>query len=356
MEKTKIDISNNKSKEKKKNIPSIIFIRACSCLGIVTYHYFEHANGNYKIYFRTANSNIGLLFVTMFFCISGTVHFYNYPKIKSIKIFFYKKWKFILVSYYICNFYFYIAISLISHNLVYKGPWIKLVVNLMGLDGYLLYGYKFNVFNLAGIGEWFLGAIIIIYIIYPILSLLMNINIFIINYIIIINYYIMYKTNFYAKVLYERNFFTCLYSFYFGMLVIKFKRFFMKNTIVLILSLFLSILFFLFQISNTIFLISQLHGFVLYIVLLKVGEFIMNTKYSSIFYTISGLSYSIFLYHHRIIRDILSIYNPIKLNSHLSLLFTTIIIILFFAKMHSNNVDYIIKSKIFVILDRIFLN
>ena len=184
----------------------------------------------------------------------------------------------------------------------------------------------------------------------------MNINIFIINYIIIINYYIMYKTNFYAKVLYERNFFTCLYSFYFGMLVIKFKRFFMKNTIVLILSLFLSILFFLFQISNTIFLISQLHGFVLYIVLLKLGEFIMNTKYSSIFYTISGLSYSIFLYHHRIIRDILSIYNPIKLNSHLSLLFTTIIIILFFAKMHSNNVDYIIKSKIFVILDRIFLN
>ena len=70
---------------KKKNIPSIIFARACCCLGIVIYHYFEHANGHYKKYFRTANSNIGLLFVTIFFCISGTVHYYNYPKMNYIK-------------------------------------------------------------------------------------------------------------------------------------------------------------------------------------------------------------------------------------------------------------------------------
>ena len=258
MELIQKEISNYKIKNKKKNIKSIIFIRACCCLGIVIYHYFEHANGNYKSYFRTANSNIGLLFVTIFFCISGTVHYYNYPKINSIKIYYYKRWKSILISYYICNFYFYITISLISHKLIYKGPWIKLFFNLIGLDGYLYYGYKFPVFNLSGIGEWFLGAIIIIYILYPILSLLMHINIFIINYIILINYYLMYRTNFYSRVIDERNFFTCLNSFYFGMLVIKYKSFFIENIVVFIFSFVLSIIFFIVKISNTFFLISQL--------------------------------------------------------------------------------------------------
>ena len=167
----------------KKNITSIVFTRACSCLGIIIYHYFAHANGNYISYFRTANSNIGLLFVTIFFCISGTVHYYNYPKIFSIKIYYYKKWKYILFPYYICNIYLFILFSLVSKKFIYKGPWNKIILNLFGLDGYLRYSYKLNVYNFAGIGEWFLGALIIIYILYPLLALLMNINIFIINYI-----------------------------------------------------------------------------------------------------------------------------------------------------------------------------
>ena len=109
------DISSNN----KKNIASLIFVRACCCLGIVIYHYFEHAKGNYKSYFRTANSNIGLMFVTSFFSISGTVLYYNYPKVNSIKKFYYKRWKSLLISYNICIFLFYITISLIRHKLIY---------------------------------------------------------------------------------------------------------------------------------------------------------------------------------------------------------------------------------------------
>ena len=175
----------------------------------------------------------------------------------------------------ICNFLFFISISLIRHRLIYKGPWNKLLFNLIGLDGYLLYSYKYKVFNLGGSGEWFLGAIIIIYFLYPLIVLLMNMNIFILNYIIFINYYIMYKTNLYARVLYEHNFFTCLNSFYFGMIVIKFKSFFFENKLVFILSILLLIFLFLFEISKTFFLISQLHGFALYIFLLRIGEYIM---------------------------------------------------------------------------------
>ena len=356
MEKNRIKVIENISSKNKKNIDSIIFIRALSCLGIVIYHYFEHANGNYKSYFRTANSNIGLMFVTLFFNISGTVLFYNYPKVNSIKKFYYKRWKSILISYYICNFLFYISISLIKHKLIYKGPLNKLLFNLIGLDGYLRYSYNYDVFNLAGIGEWFLGAIIIIYTLYPLIVIMMNINIFLLNYIIFINYYIMYKTNIYARVLYEHNIFTCLNSFYFGMIVIKFKNFFINNKLIFILSFLLVIFLFLFEISKTFFFISQIHGFALYIFLLPIGEYIMSKKYSKVFHSISGLSYSIFLYHHSIIRDILKIYNPMALNSHLILLCVTIILIFIYSNIHSNTVGFVLKSKIFQILDSFFLN
>ena len=153
MEKNGIKTIENISSNNKKSIAAIIFVRACSCLGIVIYHYFEHANGNYKTYFRTANSNIGVMFVTLFFNISGTVLYYNYPKVNSIKKFYYKRWKSLLISYNICIFLFYITISLIRHKLIYQGPWNILLFNLIGLDGYLRYGLKYDVFNLGGIGE-----------------------------------------------------------------------------------------------------------------------------------------------------------------------------------------------------------
>ena len=286
------------------------------------------------------------MFVTIFFNISGTVHYYNYNKIKSIKRFYYKKWKSILFPYYICNIYFYIAISLIKRKLCYSGPWNKLLFNLMGLDGYLLYSYNYNVFNLVGIGEWFLGAIIIIYFLYPLLVILMNTNIFIINYIICINYYLMYKTNIYDRVIYEHNIFTCIKSFYFGMIAIKFRKYFFENKFIFIASFLLLIFFFLFEISKTFFLISQIHGFCLYIFLIYTGEYIMSKKFSRIFQTISRLSYSIFLCHHCIIRDILKIFNPINLIFHLILLSITIIIIVICSQILSGIVDYIFKTRI----------
>ena len=140
------------------------------------------------------------------------------------------------------------------------------------------------------------------------------------------------------------------------MIVIKFKNFFFKKKLVLILCFLLLLFLFLFEISKTFFLISQIHGFALYIFLLRMGEYIMRTKFAIVYHEINGLSYSIFLYHHYIIRNILQIYNPIDLNSHLILLFETIFIILIYSKIHSIIVGLVLKSKIFKIMDSFFLS
>ena len=172
----------------KKRIKGIIFTRACCCIGIIIFHYFSYSKGNFKFLYNTANSSFGFLFVTSFFCLSGAVLYYNHGKIKSIKIFYYKRWKSIFPSYYLCYIYFYFKYAMRFRKLFFKGHWSKLFLTLIGLDGYLFY-FKFKTYYL--IGEWFLGAIIILYIIYPLLSWLMHKNIIIFNSIIIILYFLM---------------------------------------------------------------------------------------------------------------------------------------------------------------------
>ena len=99
-----------RDKNSKTKLEGIIFARACCCIGIVIFHYFSGSKGNFKFLLVNANSSNGFLFVTSFFCISGVVLYYNYPKVQSIKGFYYKRWKSILVPYYICFIYYFLRI------------------------------------------------------------------------------------------------------------------------------------------------------------------------------------------------------------------------------------------------------
>ena len=140
-------------------ISGISFTRAICTIGIVFYHYFSRSKGTFKLLRKTANSTWGFIFVTTFFCISGTVLYYNYPKIYSLKKFYYKRWKSIFPPFYICYFYFFLTEAFNSHKLFSRGHWTKIIYTLLGIDGYL--SYKIKTYYL--VGEWFLGAIIILY-------------------------------------------------------------------------------------------------------------------------------------------------------------------------------------------------
>jgi hypothetical protein len=180
------------------------------------------------------------MFVTTFFSISGTVLYYNYPKITSTKGFILKdgnqyshhiKYSMRKQQKTICFFYFYLKNVFKFHKLFYKGHWSKLFLTLFGMDGYL--SYRINSYYL--IGEWFLGAIIIIYFLYPFLSWLMNKSFLILHSLICFGYLLMYKTNFFFLK-------DTINSFYFGMIIIKFyKIFFNKKYIFFISFLLLNI-------------------------------------------------------------------------------------------------------------------
>lgn len=333
----------------KNRLSGITFSRAFCSFGILVFHYFSHSKGTFKLFYFTANSSWGFMFVTSFFAISGTVLYYNYPRVISLKAFYFKRWRAIFPSYYISFMYFFIKNVFKYKKLFYKGHWPSLIFTVFGVDGYL--SYRFETYFI--VGEWFIGAIIILYILYPLLSWLMNKNIFIIHFIACACYPLMYLTNYFI-IKKTRNIMTCLYSFYFGMLSLKFQNLFFKNKITFIISFFILVFLCFIRISDII-LIFQIQGFLIFIILVQLGEFLMFTRIKFFIKEISILSYNIFLFHHKIILNILGVINPKEWYLHLILLGISIILTILCYKVLFLVVINILKSYYFKKIESNFI-
>lgn len=331
-------------------ISGISFTRAICTIGIIFYHYFSRSKGTFKLLRKTANSTWGFIFVTTFFCISGTVLYYNYPKIYSLKKFYYKRWKSIFPPFYICYFYFFLTEAFNSHKLFSRGHWTKIIYTLLGIDGYL--SYKIKTYYL--VGEWFLGAIIILYILYPLILLVVNKNICLSSFLIIILNFLLLKTNIFVISKFT-NLITCINSFYFGIISVKYKTVFFENKSIYFL--FCIIFIFLYKIKFKLSIILHLiQGFALFIILVQSNKYIKSIKIRMIINEISTLSYNIYLFHHHIIHDIQNLYNPEKWYLHLLLLTATLVLTIICAKIHFMTNKLIIQNIIFQKMDSFFLS
>jgi hypothetical protein len=339
----------NTNKGPKIRLKGIIFARAISSIGILCFHFFCQSKGKFKLCYKTANSHWGFIFVTVFFSISGSVLYYNYPKVNSLKIFFFKRWKSILLPYYICFFYFFLQKAFFFRKLFFRGHWSKLIFTLFGLDGYLS-RMKLKTYFL--IGQWFLGAIIIIYFLYPILSWLMNKNILIIHFIILFCYPLMYYTNIFT-IIPRINMITSINSFYFGMLGIIYHDLFFSK-IGFVISLIIFIFLYFIKISKIV-LIHQMQGFSLYIILVQIGKKIMKSEFKQIILEINNLSYYIFLLHHKIIFAVLNANNPDIWYLQMEFLLITIILTIISSKIVYIIINYIYNNNLFKKIDSFFL-
>ena len=78
------------------------------------------------------------------------------------------------------------------------------------------------------------------------------------------------------------NIITCINSFYFGMLVIKFQKLFFKNKIVFFISLIIFLFLYFYKVCFSM-IIRQIQGFSLYIILVQIGEYVMLSRFKGIF-------------------------------------------------------------------------
>ncbi len=323
---------------KKQFEPSFNIIRAVSAFMIVFIHY-SYCFAEYGIknegpgFLRFKNSDIGGVFVTMFFMLSGAALLYNHPDFpngKSVLRFYKKRWLTIFPMFYIAWGIMYVINSLRFGGWFWGGPRKNFLLTFIGMDGYFLHLGM----NYYCLGEWFLGAIIILYLLYPLLVFIWNkakipgtllvAIIFLFNlrrhyfssapdtniFIVLIKFY-----NSHITISDNMCVWTCLADFWCGFLLvtyllpaIKKLKETKKDLIALLINTVVLSLFFLIEMPMTKQEVSLVMAFLYYLEFTLLTPYITPvTALNSLMNLISKYSYGIFLVHHVMIYAIMTL-------------------------------------------------
>ena len=353
---------------KKEKQPSLDLIRAVSIIAILLEHFsFSYLQfnipGKYIPFLKFANGDWGGTFVAVFFMISGAALIYNYPtfvregesgfvaQLKGVLRFYWKRIITIYPLFYFCWVIFYYLTSKSIKLWNWGGDWSNLWYTVFGVDGYFLHRH----FNYFCVGEWFLGAIIILYLLFPlvrfcfmrlrwpstaILTALFLLNMFRFKYnslpntnifIVLIKWY-----DSVIEVPDSRNIITCLMYFWLGMLLITYRKRLLTCTMAIIsLVLMLIMAAVPLPVYYNEIILDGFCAMLIFIMLGYIAPMVMKyapVKKSVLF--IGKYSYCMFLIHHQILYLIMPRFTGVTFNYFTSLLlfiaFTLIVLILSF--------------------------
>ena len=166
----------------KGRIYSLDFVRGLAALSILLYH-LAYAVDKPLFPKEYANGNMDSFLVFLFIMLSGAVLYLRYKDIGNLKEFYYKRWKSIFPLYLAFFIVLYVYTAVKSGSAFYSEPAGAMLFSLTAFDGYLAWSNSFlsntvqGLFGLTSgqvagyyeIGEWFLGLILILYALYPII-------------------------------------------------------------------------------------------------------------------------------------------------------------------------------------------
>lgn len=288
---------------KKQKIFYLNFIRVISMLFIVTYHFYCHIPENNIVATNTifSSGKWGMIGVVMFFMISGAALMYNYQEHLDIKKYAVKRFVGIFPMFWIAyaSLYLYLFYQA-KANITSLSPF-RLIFSVFAMDGYL--GCYTPTIYL--IGEWFLGCIVIIYVLFPLYRILVNkypkITLFVatvLNFALLIFY-----KNWTMQI--DKNLIVASYSFILGMYAVRINQFKWWQAII---GAIISAVFYMLPAANHNYqvMFANLAAYALFVALAYVGQKLTNEIVQKIFDIISKYSYAVFLVHHYIIMKTLS--------------------------------------------------
>lgn len=145
---------------KREKVLGIDFVRVCALILIFIYH-FNIYGEEIKVPIISSGS-LGAVGVGLYLLISGAVLAYNYDDDLNIISFYKKRVLTLMLPFWIA----YIMVWI--YNFFFDGirkdlPLWRYIYTLLGMDGW--FSYKIPTFYL--LGEWFLGFIIVCYLLFP---------------------------------------------------------------------------------------------------------------------------------------------------------------------------------------------
>lgn len=283
--------------EKKKKVFYLDFIRVISMVIIVTYHFFVHFAENNITGVNITNGIWGQVGVAMFFMLSGASLMYNYKEKLNLKEYAIKRFKGIYPMFWIAYGLLFMYLFLVSKN---PNMWglhpAKFLISLVAMDGYLSQFMS----TMYLLGEWFLGCIIVIYILFPLLRIAVNKFPKITLVISTMVYALMFILYGGMKVSLDKTIIVSVFAFILGMYIIQIEKIKWWHMIVALCVGIIACVIPSHNYKLTVFL-AKLLGYCLFVVFAYFGQKVTNVKIQSLFSIIGKYSYAIFLVHHYII-------------------------------------------------------
>lgn len=340
-EKIKMD---NGRKLADKHYQFINILKILSIFMIVLFHF--RATGLVKGVFTTElfrvkveylNIHIATLGVSLFFLISGTtLMISNYSKF-SVKAFYKRRIIRLFLPFYVTYVAYYILLKLTEPGkLIFNGiiPKYSILWTVLGMDGYLS-TCGIATFHLGSIGEWFLGVIILLYIMFPFFRKMFIKNKHL-TMLIMTVLYVTVVLKYHGKVVPWQSIWIKMYDFLVGMyMALNIKNLEKHRKKVMAGCIFILAIWLCSPVSIPIPLVISILIFSLAVYLLffelEPIFILIPQKGKRLINWISSLTFEIFLAHHAIIYYI---DDRIKVNSSLQiwgLIFLELIIIMLFA-------------------------
>ncbi len=154
---------------KNKRIFAFDFIRVLAMIMIVVFHYNAYCidfsvQSAPVLFIQYANGTMGHIGVSLFFILSGASLMYSYGRKLELKTYFKKRFLSIYPLYWITYAAFFTHFYIINRFPMQISR-KTLLLTLFGMDGYLYY----KIPNYYLVGEWFVGCIVILYLLFPLL-------------------------------------------------------------------------------------------------------------------------------------------------------------------------------------------
>lgn len=345
----------------KERIDSFDFMRSITAFIIVIYHfagicYSTPQFADFPLLYQHANGVWGeCTSVNIFFMLSGASLFYNHEKVhvKDLKTYYFRRFKGIFPMFYMIWLFLFYQQAAERHNLFYNGSPKSMILTLLGMDGYLSYRFPQNYYI---IGEWFLGALVLLYLLYPLLSwaaahcaifttLILGVGVCFLHY---------YPHVFLIDR--ERNFLTCLMAFWLGVMFMKYKTY-LDQLWLGILAGIAALFLLLVHIPIDSFLVIQVIYVCLFFAFYTLGKYIMSVKSLTGFFRYTGkISYAIFLLQHVVMSQVLHMFDNYGLTilQEFGLLLVTFFVIYIFAGICTYLNTSFLKSRFPQKIERFF--
>ena len=303
---------------KKERIREFDFVRALCALGIAAFHFCSYVFPELPRPFLTyANGTWGITLSAVFFLVSGAALYYNYPEIRTrgeAWTFWKRRARSVYPMFWIAFLWFYVKAAVVSHDAFYGGNPIKLIWSFLGIDGYLtLFPNPSVAGNYYQIGEWFLGAIIIMYFLYPFILQAFSRKPVLTWIVSAVLYLVSICTGVFGGLALftgSANLFAFIFLTITGMILVKGYRQW-RHPAVFFPALAVSIVLIAVRLPAENVGWMHLLSITLFLVMADVGYYVMKPRVpGAVFGWLGGLSLAIYLLQHKAVYRVFELYTP----------------------------------------------